>query len=95
LEPSWELKATDFIERSWDGESVVFDQRSGDTHYLRSAAVLILDALRQGPATVDALIDRTPPLAAAAGAKDRDELRYVTKIALGDLMRLQLVGRAA
>jgi PqqD family protein of HPr-rel-A system len=34
----------------WDGECVVFDGRSGETHLLNPLAVEVLQTLEQGPA---------------------------------------------
>ena len=53
---TWRLQPGQTLQhRQWDGECVLYNDLSGDTHLLGEAAVEILLALRRGPATRDAL----------------------------------------
>ena len=45
----WRLvSAADLYLRSWQNESVVFDQRSGDTHIINHLAAEVLVKLKDG-----------------------------------------------
>ncbi|MBS1819453.1 MAG: HPr-rel-A system PqqD family peptide chaperone [Acidobacteria bacterium] len=44
--------------REWDDEAAIFNPASGSTHRAPSAALDVLDALADGPATIDQLIER-------------------------------------
>ncbi len=41
----WSAALEPFLVRAWDGEMVVYDRRSGDTHALDRLATAIVDAL--------------------------------------------------
>lgn len=50
--PTWRLRAEQALQyRLWDGECVLYNDLSGDTHLLDDAALEILLALKRGPAT--------------------------------------------
>jgi PqqD family protein of HPr-rel-A system len=62
--PVWRIAAeTPLSWRAWDGDYVVFDPATGQTHLLDVLAAETLKALAQAPATRDELIER---LAASA-----------------------------
>ena len=42
--------------RCWDDEFVVYNNLSGDTHLIDPDSMAVLDFLRAGPATMDALL---------------------------------------
>lgn len=90
--PTWRLQPGQTLQyRQWDGECVLYNDLSGDTHLLGDAAIEILLALRQGPATRDAL-------AAVLDAEfdiDPAELGPETDHLLQHLERLHLVDSAA
>lgn len=53
---TWSLRPGQTLQhRQWDGETVVYNDLSGDTHLLGDAAIVLLQALRDGPATCAAL----------------------------------------
>jgi PqqD family protein of HPr-rel-A system len=53
---TWSLRPGQTLQyRQWDGESVLYNDLSGDTHLLGEAAIVLLQALRNGPATCLAL----------------------------------------
>ncbi|SEN85228.1 PqqD family protein, HPr-rel-A system [Duganella sp. CF517] len=53
---SWRLTAGQQLRRrQWDGECVLYNDLSGDTHLLGADALALLLALRAGPASSDAL----------------------------------------
>ncbi|WP_036171771.1 HPr-rel-A system PqqD family peptide chaperone [Massilia sp. 9096] len=53
---TWSLRPGQTLQhRQWDGEYVLYNDLSGDTHLLDDAAVVLLQALRGGPATHAAL----------------------------------------
>jgi len=63
--------------RSWAGEIVVYDDGSGDTHYLEPLAAEVFERLLDAPADLDELaarvaqslaVDRDDELAQAIGA---------------------------
>ena len=55
--------------RSWAGEIVVYDDGSGDTHYLEPLAAEVFERLLEAPADLDELGDRV----ARSLAVDRDD----------------------
>ena len=55
--------------RSWAGEIVVYDDGSGDTHYLEPLAAEVFERLLDAPADLDELAARV----AQSLAVDRDE----------------------
>jgi PqqD family protein of HPr-rel-A system len=73
--------------RQWDGECVLYNDLSGDTHLLGDGAIELLLALRRGPATHRAL-------AAVLQAEfdiDAEALAHETDTLLEDLQHLYLV----
>ena len=53
---TWSLRPGQTLQyRHWDGEYVLYNDLSGDTHLLGELAVALLLALRAGPATRQAL----------------------------------------
>lgn len=42
----------DILLRAWDGETVVYDMRDGNTHYLDPFAASLFDELRARPCTI-------------------------------------------
>jgi PqqD family protein of HPr-rel-A system len=48
--PTWRLAAGQRLQyRCWDGECVLYNDLSGDTHLLDEFALAVLDQLRQAP----------------------------------------------
>jgi PqqD family protein of HPr-rel-A system len=53
---TWSLRPGQTLQhRHWDGEYVLYNDLSGDTHLLGDAAIVLLQALRSSPATCSAL----------------------------------------
>jgi PqqD family protein of HPr-rel-A system len=53
---TWSLRPGQTLQhRHWDGEYVLYNDLSGDTHLLDDAAIVLLQALQCGPATRAAL----------------------------------------
>lgn len=78
--------------RHWDGEYVVYNNLSGDTHLLGADAMLVLHRLQQGEADTAALLaalqlDAAAPAARAALAAELEAM-------LDDLRRLALIDTA-
>jgi PqqD family protein of HPr-rel-A system len=73
--------------REWDGEAVLYNDLSGNTHLLDGGAVDILQALRHAPADAPALAS------VLAGRFDADptELSSMIEEVLADLAGLDLV----
>lgn len=73
--------------REWDGEAVLYNDLSGNTHLLDGAAIDVLQALRAGP------LDATGLAARLAGHfdTDTDELAVVIEEMLASLAGLDLV----
>jgi len=77
--------------RQWDGKCVLYNDLSGDTHLLGDGGIELLLALRQGPATRQAL-------AAVLQAEfdiDADALERETGTLLDDLQHLYLIDTLA
>jgi PqqD family protein of HPr-rel-A system len=52
----WYLRSGQTLQyRHWDGEYVLYNDLSGDTHLLGGAAIALLQALKAAPATRHAL----------------------------------------
>jgi PqqD family protein of HPr-rel-A system len=68
------------LRREWDGEVVLYNDLSGDTHLLSGDAIALLLALQEGPRSAPALAD-------LLGADDGGALQSV----LDDLAGLALV----
>ncbi|MCC2973063.1 HPr-rel-A system PqqD family peptide chaperone [Massilia sp. IC2-476] len=73
--------------REWDDEAVLFNELSGATHHLGTAALCVLEVLRDGPAGQDALADSLR----AAFNVDETELPDQLAELLDSLVRLDLV----
>ena len=83
---SWRLcPGQQLRRRQWDGECVLYNDLSGDTHLIGPDALELLLALQAGPADSDDLGQRL--LAAGMAADDDAELATM----LDDLERLALV----
>jgi PqqD family protein of HPr-rel-A system len=90
--PIWRLRPGQTLQyRQWDGECVLYNDLSGDTHLLGEAAVEILLALRRTPATRVALAT----MLEAEFDIDPVELGPETEHLLQHLERLHLVESAA
>lgn len=73
--------------QEWDGEAVLYNDLSGNTHLLDGAAIEVLEALRPAPATA-------ATLAAALADRiecDADELTTLIDELLAGLAGLDLV----
>jgi PqqD family protein of HPr-rel-A system len=89
---TWSLRPGQTLQhRHWDGETVLYNDLSGDTHLLGEAAIVLLQALRTGPATHAAL---TAVLKDEFEAGD-DELGAEAESLLEHMKRLFLVDRSA
>ena len=90
---SWRLTPGQQLRRrQWDGECVVYNDLSGDTHLLGADALALLLALRAGPADTDALA-RALLAAGLEAAEDENadaDDAGVTTL-LEDLERLTLI----
>jgi PqqD family protein of HPr-rel-A system len=73
--------------REWDGEAVLYNDLSGNTHLLDGAAIDVLQALRSEPCDAVALAAR---LAGSFGA-GADELLPDIEDMLAELARLDLI----
>lgn len=69
--------------RTWDGESVLFNDLSGDTHLLDDDALAVLLALRDGPQDTAALLRRLAP--------DEDDAEEALLALLASLAAIHLV----
>ncbi|MBP1202260.1 PqqD family protein of HPr-rel-A system [Duganella sp. 1411] len=82
---SWRLSAGQRLRRrQWDGECVLYNDLSGDTHLIGPDALQLLLALQERPADADAL---ARALLAAGLAQDAGEVPAL----LDQLERLALV----
>jgi PqqD family protein of HPr-rel-A system len=77
--------------RQWDGECVLYNDLSGDTHLLGDGAIELLLALRRAPATKQALAT----VLQAEFDIDPAELVHETDTLLRDLQHLALIDRLA
>jgi PqqD family protein of HPr-rel-A system len=88
----WQLRPGQSLEyRDWDGEFVLYNDLSGDTHLLDDAAIELLLALKRGPASFAALAE---VLGAAFEIGDAD-LAGETRNLLDHLKHLYLVDTPA
>jgi PqqD family protein of HPr-rel-A system len=89
---TWQLRPGQTLQhRGWDGEFIVYNDLSGDTHLLGEAAIEILLALDRAPATPAALMDMLD----AEFDIDPAELGQETDSLLQHLERLYLIDRVA
>ena len=89
---TWRLRPGQTLQyRQWDGECILYNDLSGDTHLLGEAALELLLALRRGPATQAALA----AILQAGFEIDPAELASETDALLRDLQHLHLVDTPA
>jgi PqqD family protein of HPr-rel-A system len=80
--------------RHWDGEFVVYNNLSGDTHLLGADAMLVLRRLQQGGADTAALLAALHEGAEAPAAAAHAALAAELEAMLDDLRRLALIDAA-
>ena len=80
--------------RHWDGEYVVYNNLSGDTHLLGADAMLVLHRLQQGEADTAALLAALHEGAEAPATATRAALAAELEAMLDDLRRLALIDTA-
>lgn len=84
----WQLRPGQALAyRDWDGEFVLYNDLSGDTHLLDDAAIELLLALQRGPASCAALAE----VLRAAFEIDDADLAFETRNLLDHLKHLYLV----
>ena len=85
---AWRLAAA-FVFRDWDGEVVLFDERSGATHRLGAGPTLLFMALHESaePLSIEALMGAV----AAQSRVAEVELRGTVMAAVTTLERLRLI----
>lgn len=83
---SW--KAADLLWKSLDGEFIVFNRTSGNTHLLNPVAAQALKALEQGPANAAQLSQR---IASQVDLKSDGELAQHVEALLANLDQLGLI----
>lgn len=94
---TWSLRPGQTLQhRQWDGEYVLYNDLSGDTHLLGDAAIVLLQALRSGPATCAALAALLEN-EFEAGDGDDEALDFTAEAdsLLDHMKRLFLVDRSA
>lgn len=85
---AWRLiRGQSLAYRSWDDETVLYNDLSGATHLLGPAALCVLEALRPGPAATAALASRLH----AEFDIDDEALEDEVAALLGELSRLSLI----
>lgn len=88
--PTWRLVIGQRLQyRCWDGECVLYNDLSGDTHLLDELALALLTKLQAAPRSADQLaaeFDFDPDPA----AEDEDGAAFLNTL-LDDLAALQLV----
>lgn len=90
---AWRFACEPFLSRVWDGQMVVYDPCSGDTHCVdRLASAILAQLVEQGPLSVAELCQRVRQ-ARLQGADSPDDDLLTT--ALGELEKLRLVRRIA
>jgi PqqD family protein of HPr-rel-A system len=78
--------------RTWDGETVVYDDRSGDTHYLDLVTAEAWRSVCSGAREDDEIVGT---LADYLGVEADDRFRERVKAMLTDLVRRGLLERAS
>lgn len=92
---TWSLRPGQTLQhRHWDGEYVLYNDLSGDTHLLGDAAIVLLFALRAGAATRQALA-ATLQTQFDADADEAIDFEAEADALLHDMQRLFLVDRIA
>jgi PqqD family protein of HPr-rel-A system len=95
--PIWRLAPGQrLLHRCWDGECVLYNDLSGDTHLLDEAALALLQHLQAAPqaaAQLVAAFDVEPATAAEAGNASLPELHddALFDTMLADLAALHLI----
>ena len=74
--------------RSWNGEIVVLNEASGDTHRLDLIAAATFEALLESPADLPGLARR---VAADLGASDEARIAVALETVLATFLQLSLV----
>ena len=89
---TWRLRPGQTLQyRQWDGECVLYNDLSGDTHLLGDGAIELLLALRRAPATRGALA----AILQAGFDIDAAALDHETDLLLRDLAHLNLIDTLA
>jgi PqqD family protein of HPr-rel-A system len=89
---TWRLRPGQTLQhRQWDGECVLYNDLSGDTHLLAEGAIEFLLALAAGPLPQQALV----ALLEAEFELDTLDAQNETAALLAQLQRLHLVDSAA
>jgi PqqD family protein of HPr-rel-A system len=78
--------------KSWDGEAVLYNQLSGDTHLLGENAIHLLQALQASDLEQDAVVDSL--CAAFQVVRDADAEREAAAL-LAELSALSLIEQLA
>ena len=90
---SWRITPGQALRhREWQGEVVLYNDLSGDTHLLDESALHLLQLLRNGPASAHALADA---MRAAFEADDGEVDDASVAQLLADLQALALIEAAA
>jgi PqqD family protein of HPr-rel-A system len=84
--------AEQLLVHEWDGECVVFDLRSGDTHLLDARPAAVFRALQSGLQDADQVARAVVP---TSGSATHDECRASVEQALVEFERLGLAERTA
>lgn len=86
--PGWRVvPGQSLVYRCWDDEAVLYNDLSGATHLLGSAALCVLEALRPGPAPTAVLASRLREEFDIGGETLDEELAAL----LAELARLSLI----
>lgn len=93
---TWSLRPGQTLQhRQWDGEFVLYNDLSGDTHLLGDAAIVLLQALRTGPATRATLVAVLENEFEAGADDETLDFAAETDSLLDHMKRLFLVDRSA
>ncbi|NKN33370.1 HPr-rel-A system PqqD family peptide chaperone [Marichromatium bheemlicum] len=65
----WRLSSAPLLEVVWDGERLLYQGASGETHYLNAAGSQVVARLHEGEATVDDLLAVLDPAPSAGAAE--------------------------
>lgn len=84
------LKGARLHLRTWDEDTVVYNEASRDTHLLRPVDAAVLERLQKGPANIPELVDHVTK---ALGIEDDDELYFYVDELLEKLEKLALAER--
>ena len=85
----WEAASGEFAVRTWEGQMVVYDPRSGDTHCLDELASAVLTTLRElGRGSLPDIGQRI-----TAARPGSSQIAMELSAALTELAALQLIRR--